>query len=220
MRAVMLLSGGLDSMVCLAEAVQKGSVELCIFFDYGQRAYEPEWAAARQVAAHYGIPIRSVELGWFGKLLPEQMAAAGAKHPKNPLDAWIPNRNGVFVNIAAAFAEALGCDTVLTGFNKDEAAQFSDNSQAFVEAANVMLSYSTQTSVKVASFTAHMSKREMVERGVAIKAPLLHIYSCYSAGPLMCGTCPSCTLLKSALYDAGCATLLAERFKDGSEIRR
>jgi len=227
MPAVMLLSGGLDSTVNLAEALERDSVRLCLFFDYGQRARVPEWNSAQTVAGHYGLEIEKVDLPWFSRLLPEKMKApggipAGYGSGGEPgqadalAEAWIPNRNGVFVNVGAAYAERYECGEVVAGFNSEEALRFPDNSTRFIEASNKALEHSTLARVKLVSHTGLMSKRQILKRGVELGAPLSKIYSCYSAGPLMCGQCMSCRLLRTALAEEKLSSLLAGRFDHGS----
>jgi 7-cyano-7-deazaguanine synthase len=220
MKAVILLSGGLDSSVCLAEAAKESAAECCIFCDYGQAARKPEWEAAQYMGTFYGVRTERVELGWLKDLVPSGMREGAVRGAESAEDAWIPNRNGVFVNVAAAYAESLQCDTVIAGFNIEEAAEFPDNSLAFIDAVNTALSYSTKTSVRLESFTSNMSKGEILSRGIELGVPLSRIYSCYAGTTPMCGVCASCRLLKSAVVATECAALFADRFTDGSEIHR
>jgi 7-cyano-7-deazaguanine synthase len=105
----------------------------------------------------------------------------------------------VFVNVAAAYAESYGCDTVVTGFNREEAEEFPDNSREFVERANAALAFSTRNAVRVESFTVDLDKRAIVRMGLELKAPLSIVWSCYRSGPKMCGDCASCARLRSAI---------------------
>ena len=89
-RAIILLSGGLDSLVALSEAVKKYSIEYAIFFNYGQKAYKRELKASEEFAQSYGIKTINIKLDWFENLI------------KDSKSDWVPNRNGVFINIAAA----------------------------------------------------------------------------------------------------------------------
>jgi 7-cyano-7-deazaguanine synthase len=115
---------------------------------------------------------------------------------------WVPNRNGVFVNIAAAFAESLGADTIVAGFNKEEAATFPDNSQEFVAVENAALQYSTRKHPLVVSYTIELGKAEIVDLGRSIGAPICDIWSCYHGGPEHCWQCESCARLERALRQA------------------
>ncbi len=204
-RAVVLLSGGLDSMVSLAKADTEMEIRLVIFVNYGQRALERERVAAVGAASFYGLPYREVDIDWLKDLAPKGMrddASSGDVSPGDlkSLDAvWIPNRNGLFLNLAAAFAEAYDCEYVVTGFNRDEAVEFPDNRPEYVACVNKGLEDSTRNRVQVVSFTQDLGKGEIIALGVGLGAPLSAIWSCYDGGELMCGCCASCAHLKRAL---------------------
>lgn len=200
--AVAMVSGGLDSVVSLVLAREFHDIRLVLFFDYGQRALDSERVSALGVASYYGLPFQEVDLRWLGVLSPEGMRAIGAGDGAElaTLDqVWIPNRNGVFINTAAAFAERYGCDAVVTGFNRDEAAEFPDNSREYVDRASDALALSTRSGVVVKSYTLDLGKREILLEGFDAGAPLSAIWSCYLSGERMCGRCASCSRLKVAL---------------------
>lgn len=218
MAAIVLLSGGLDSAVNLKQAADAEGVALALTFDYGQRAAMREAAAGAAMCHQLGIGHRLVGLPWFPELcqsvlvgtatpLP-QVTAAELEEPRvvtgeTARAVWIPNRNGVFVNIAAAFAEAIGANRVVTGFNAEEAATFPDNSADFVAAANACLRLSAGSEVSLVSHTQQLRKQEIVQLGRKIGAPLAFIWSCYEGGREHCGKCESCARLERALRAAG-----------------
>ena len=112
---------------------------------------------------------------------------------------WIPNRNGVFLNIAACFAEALEADLIIAGFNAEEAATFPDNSPPFVRAINRAFAFSTLRRPRVKSYTEKMTKREIVVLGRKLGVPLDLVWSCYRGGAKPCGRCESCARLRRAM---------------------
>ncbi|HEX6791809.1 MAG TPA: 7-cyano-7-deazaguanine synthase [Candidatus Krumholzibacteria bacterium] len=205
-RSIALVSGGLDSIVSLARAVQERSVETVMWFDYGQRARESERVSAMSAANYYGLPFQDVDVRWLESLAPPGMqhsAVAGRRDEdagalQSLADVWIPNRNGVFVNIAAAYAERYACDTIVTGFNREEAEEFPDNSAEFVSRANRALELSTRNQVRVESFTIDLDKRAILRLGLELRAPLSIVWSCYRSGERMCGRCASCLRLRGA----------------------
>ncbi|UCE28152.1 MAG: 7-cyano-7-deazaguanine synthase QueC [Candidatus Coatesbacteria bacterium] len=202
--SVILLSGGLDSAVNLAEAAARTEPALALTFDYGQRAAPREVKAAAAVAKHYGVRHNVIELPWFAELLPPAVAVGGpADADVNDESVWVPNRNGVFVAVGAAHAEALGASLLVTGFNAEEATAFPDNSAEYINAANRALEYSTKRTVELFSFTAEMTKADIVRRAVELNVPLDMVYSCYRGRKLMCGVCPSCRRTVAAMADAG-----------------
>jgi len=221
-RAVGLLSGGLDSTVALAmlQARERGSVVLALTFDYGQRAAAREVEAAARIAARIGVKHRSLALPFFAELsggalldrsldLPRPDVAAldrgGAALVESADRVWVPNRNGVFIEVAAAFAESLGADTVVAGFNREEAATFPDNSREYLAALNGALAFSTRGRVALAAPMAELDKAGIVRAGADCGAPLDLIWPCYEGGREPCGTCESCQRLRRAAARAGVA---------------
>jgi 7-cyano-7-deazaguanine synthase len=206
-KAIALVSGGLDSIVSLARAVGERDVRLVMFFDYGQRARESERVSAMSAANYYGLPFTDVDLRWLESLSPPGMRVSSARdrRDEDPFslrsldDVWIPNRNGVFVNVAAAYAESYGCEALVTGFNREEAQEFPDNSRDYVDRVNRALELSTRGRVRVESFTLDLDKRAIIRLGLELKAPLSIVWSCYRSGERMCGRCASCARLRVAI---------------------
>lgn len=220
-KAVILLSAGLDSTVSLAWAARETEVVLTLTFDYGQRAARREIESAARIAQRYGIRHRSLALGFLGDLTQTALVNRGAGVPEpeesdldqvegtareTALKVWVPNRNGLFVNVAACFAESMGAGLIITGFNREEAATFPDNSPNYVEAANLALSYSTLNGARVFSPTQELDKPGIVRLGLELGAPLDLIWSCYHGGEKMCGRCESCRRLQRARREVGLGT--------------
>jgi len=203
--SVILLSGGLDSAVNLAEAAARTEPTLSLTFDYGQRAANRELETAQTLTERYGVRHKVIELPWFAELLPPSMGKDGEPTGAGTSDeaVWVPNRNGVFISVGAAHAEALGASLLITGFNAEEAVSFPDNSREYIDAENLALSYSTKGIVELFSFTAEMTKADIVRRAVELEVPLDMVYSCYEGRERMCGSCPSCRRTVVAMADAG-----------------
>jgi len=206
LKGVAILSGGLDSTVSLAAAVRKMDVVLAITFDYGQRAAKRERAASAKIARHYRVPHRVLAIPWLAGLTSTALVNRRAALPVHEMSersakaVWVPNRNGVFIEIAAAHAESLGAERLITGFNKEEAVTFPDNSPAYVSAVNYALSYSTANGVRVVSFTGSLEKKGIVALGRRLGAPLQVIWPCYQGGKRWCGECESCLRSLRALH--------------------
>jgi len=205
MPALALLSGGLDSTVaCALYQADEGVLAKGLFVDYGQRAAIPEERAARAVAESFGMEFERAELPILARIT--RTALVDTKNPvpepdlvtldetaSSTADAvWVPNRNGLLLNLAAALAEAEGLEHLIVGFNAEEAATFPDNSAEFVHAVNLALQASTRGMVSVIAPTLHMQKREMLAAGRALGAPLEVTWSCYQGGEIPCGRCESC----------------------------
>lgn len=213
-RSILLLSGGLDSVVNTAIAVQKSHPILALTFDYGQRSARREIEAARRVARRYRIPHQVIKLPWLAKITTTGLVNRRRKLPqlqtleldqksktlRSASAVWVPNRNGIFINIAAGFAETLHADLIITGFNAEEAATFPDNSADYVRRVNQSLAWSTLKRPQVFSFTQKLTKRKIVRLAHRIGAPLHLVWSCYEGGHKMCGKCESCLRFKRAFF--------------------
>lgn len=217
-KVVLLLSAGLDSTVNAFEALKHHhEIVLALTFNYGQRAAKKEIEASAKIAAYLGFPHKVVELPWFKDLNRSSLLVEAQEVPtggqvqidnletseETAKSVWIPNRNGVFLNIAAAYAEALGATSVIPGFNAEEAVTFPDNSRDFMEAATKGLRYSTSNHVTVGCYTAHLKKPDMVRLGQGLKIPWDLIWPCYFSGDQWCGQCESCQRSKRAFASAG-----------------
>jgi 7-cyano-7-deazaguanine synthase len=199
---------------------------LALTVDYGQRAAERETASARAICARLDVPHERLDLRWLGALGGSALTSGSAMpHPANDqLDSlevtresakavWVPNRNGVLINAAAAIAERRGAERVVVGFNSEEAATFPDNSEAFLEAATAALRFSTANGVRVHCYTAAWDKRRIVAElaGAMPEFPFELVWSCYEGGERACGSCESCKRLARALGGKRLARALGAR---------
>lgn len=216
-KVVVLLSAGLDSTVNAFEAIKHHhEILLALTFNYGQRAAIKEIEASGKIAQYLNVPHKVVHLPWFkdfnksSLLVETQDVPTGnnveidnlQKSEETAKSVWVPNRNGIFLNIAAAYAEALGADAVIPGFNAEEAATFPDNSKEFMFEATKALSYSTSNHVTVGCYTAHLKKPDIVRLGQGLKIPWSLIWPCYFSGDQWCGQCESCLRSKRAFASA------------------
>ena len=205
--AIALLSGGLDSGTSLEMwlADKDRIASLCLTFDYGQRSAAAEKRVAERQATRHGIEWQAVELPWLGAAAARAgctLVPGGFELPQrdatDPGDAasaaavWVPARNLVFLAVGAAFAESRGDDVVLTGFNREEAETFPDNSAEFVAAMDAALELGTRNGVTVCSPTLDLTKAEIRGRARELGLGPSDFWSCYEAGPEPCGTCESC----------------------------
>ena len=216
-KSLVLLSAGLDSTVNFFEAMRVGQVVMALTFDYGQRAAAREISSAKKIAESQGVKHQIVELPffkiWGGSSLTDLSqdipvgsdvsiddAIVSARTAKS---VWVPNRNGVFLNVAAGFAENLAADWIVPGFNKEEAATFPDNSQDFLEQTTRALFFSTQNHVGVKCFTTDFDKTQIVKRALELEVDLRQIWPCYLNNSTWCGECESCQRSKRALQANG-----------------
>jgi 7-cyano-7-deazaguanine synthase len=207
---IVLLSGGLDSLVSLAKAIEKEKRVMALTFDYGQRAREREIQASKRICSYYKIGHKIIKLDWLKKISLTPLVKKNGQIPgrnispeKGAKILWVPNRNGVMINIAAAFAQAMGFRKVVIGTNAEEGRFFSDNTEDFIKASNDALHYSTRGDVKVISYTGRMKKREILRTGLRLRAPIQYLWSCYAGGKEMCLKCHSCGYVADSLRKEG-----------------
>ncbi|TGC07003.1 7-cyano-7-deazaguanine synthase QueC [Methanolobus halotolerans] len=217
--AIALLSSGLDSVTAISLARKHTDIKLALVFDYGQRSAKREIECAKRISGHFGFELRVVDLGWLAGITTTSLVNREEEVPAMSLEkisedadpsisfesaknVWVPNRNGVMINIAASFAESMGLDHVIVGFNREEAVTFPDNSQEFINAMDDSLSYSTLNKVRVMSPLLGMDKKEIVAKAMALNAPLEFSWSCYHGEEIPCGTCESCVRRKRAFTEA------------------
>lgn len=150
-KGIVLLSGGLDSLVSLGLCIKSHGVSLAITFDYGQKSAEYEIKASKNICDYYKITHKVITLDWLKEVthttlvnndkVPEGDALRdGSQSAKK---VWVPNRNGLFLNIAGAFADGEDYDYIIIGANKEEAQTFPDNTQEFLNRVNSEFEYST-----------------------------------------------------------------------------
>ena len=199
MQAVALLSGGLDSVVSMLLASKEVEIVLAITVDYGQRAAKQEIAASQRIAHDMGIPHKVICLPFMMELNSDLLK------PDNSaiVNPWVPNRNGLLINLAACLAENLGAQMVICGFNREESAIFPDNSSSFIKAVNSALSYSTRNHVFAKSFVQNMTKEDIVRQALLLDVNLDSLWSCYQDGDEPCGGCSSCITNQDAFRKVG-----------------
>lgn len=199
MKAVALLSGGLDSVVSMLLAKKQAEIILAITIDYGQKARDNEIKASAAFCSYYGITHKVISLPFMLDMKSGLIENSGIEDSS----PWIPNRNGLLINLAACYAENMGADWVVCGFNREEGVDFPDNTKEFVEACNQSLSYSTLNKVKLNSWVQNMNKDEIVAAASSLGVNFGWIWSCYRPGEKPCGECPSCIRNREAYEKVG-----------------
>jgi len=227
-KAITLLSGGLDSAVATLLAQKRYNIALALTFDYGQRAAAREIETAKAFCRHYKISHEVISLPWLtvishspltdnSKSLPKfkagELGKTRKREKKSARAVWVPNRNAVFVNIAAAYAEAKHCSTIVSGFNAEEAQTFPDNSIRFIETENKLLLSSTLSHPKLVSPTQKMNKIEIARSALKLGLDTRFFWSCYEGGAKMCGRCESCARTIRAFRTIGAWEVISKQFK-------
>ena len=214
-KAVILLSGGLDSATVLAMAKDQGFACYAVSFDYGQR-HSAELNAAKNVAARAGVDehrIVSIDLSQFGgsALTDEAIDVPEANTSLESIPiTYVPARNTVFLSLALAWSEVLEARNIFVGVNAVDYSGYPDCRPAFIKAYEHMANLATRAGIEQQRFTVHaplidMTKAEIVQQGTALGVDYSLTVSCYQADGTgaACGVCDSCYLRREGFANAG-----------------
>jgi 7-cyano-7-deazaguanine synthase len=210
--AGVILSGGLDSTVCMALAQRDYESVLAVTFDYGQR-HKVEVGHAAAVAGVYPAEHLVVPIdlrGWGGSALTDPSVAVPDHGGEGIPVTYVPARNLIFLSIAMGIAEARDLDAVYIGINALDYSGYPDCRPEFIESfagtAALALKRGVEgRPVEVRAPLVEMTKPDIVRLGVELGAPLHLTYSCYRGGNTACGACDSCRLRAKGFAEAGMA---------------
>lgn len=214
MKAVVLLSGGLDSTVCMAVAKSNDYELFPLSFNYQQR-HNVELESARKVAQYYQANRHLVienNMGEFGGSAltdPSIEVPDGDLHRKDIPPTYVPARNLIFLSYALGYAEALGAERIFIGVNALDYSGYPDCRPEFINLFQQLADYSTKAAVQdkqrilIETPLIHLSKKDIVMLGKQLGAPLHLTHSCYRGGDTACGTCDSCVLRLKGFAEAG-----------------
>ena len=212
--AVALVSGGLDSMVSAARAVEAGQRLLALSIDYHQR-HRVELAAAARVAAVLGAQrhvVLPLDLSAFGgsALTADIAVPKGGVEPGIPV-TYVPARNTIFLSLALGWAEAAGARDLYIGVNALDYSGYPDCRPEFITAFENLAELATKAGAEGGRFRIqaplqHMTKADIVREGVRLGLDMGLSWSCYDPqGDLHCGLCDSCRLRSKGFEEAGVA---------------
>ncbi|MFY2562104.1 7-cyano-7-deazaguanine synthase QueC [Corallococcus terminator] len=216
-RAVVLISGGLDSTTCVAMAKAKGFEPVCLAVAYGQR-HVVELERARDVARAMGVKdfrVVNIDLRQIGG----SALTADIDVPKDrPADemshgipvTYVPARNALFLSLALGLAEVVGSTDIYIGVNAVDYSGYPDCRPEFIRSFETMANLATKAGVEGASFTVHaplsgLTKADIIREGTRLGVDYGMTHSCYDpdAQGLACGRCDSCVLRKKGFEEAG-----------------
>ncbi|QRF24263.1 7-cyano-7-deazaguanine synthase QueC [Alicyclobacillus sp. TC] len=213
-KAVVVLSGGLDSTTCLGIAADEGYSLYTLTFDYGQR-HARELRAAEQVADYYQVADRRiVKLDFLRKIGKSALTDFHLSVPKNVHDGedipitYVPGRNLLFLSLAASFAEAIEAQAIYIGVNALDYSGYPDCRPQFIQAVQKVLDVGTKTAVEGAPISLqtpllHLTKAEIIRWGHRLGVPYQLTTSCYEGAEEACGECDSCRLRLRGFKEAG-----------------
>lgn len=211
--AIVLLSGGLDSITVLAFAKQQRYACYALSFDYGQR-HNAELEAAKRIAAEYGVidhKIVHIGLNDIGgsALTDEHIAVPNTLQSGIPV-TYVPARNTIFLSFALGWAEVLNLRDIFIGVNAIDYSGYPDCRPEFIKAFQELANLATKAGVEGGRFSIHtplieMSKAEIIRLGTGLGVDYSQTVSCYSADKngQACGVCDACRLRKAGFEAAG-----------------
>jgi len=211
-KAIVLVSGGLDSATCLAIAADRGYSSYALSFDYGQRSVSELDAARRVVSANTAIEHKVIELkmGEFGgsALTDVNIDVPEIESEGIPV-TYVPARNTIFLSYALAWAEVVDADAIFIGVNALDYSGYPDCRPEYIEAFQNLINLATKVGVEghrisLETPLINLSKAEIIKTGERLKVDYALTVSCYQADELgqACSICDSCRLRKKGFKDA------------------
>ncbi|GAB4540073.1 MAG: 7-cyano-7-deazaguanine synthase QueC [Pleurocapsa sp.] len=223
-KAVILLSGGLDSATTAAIAISAGYEAIALSFRYGQR-HEKELQAAKKIAQALDIKehfIVDVNLSqWGGSSLTDEAIAipqTGVQPDIIP-STYVPGRNTVFIALALSLAEAKGAKAIYLGINAVDYSGYPDCRPEYLEAYQTLANLSSKAGIEgdapqLIAPLVKDSKVDIVRRALELNVPIADTWSCYQGGATPCGLCDSCRIRDRALIEAGRADLATAKGRE------
>jgi 7-cyano-7-deazaguanine synthase len=203
-KAVIVLSGGLDSTTCMGIAREEGYALYPITFYYNQR-HDREVEQAKKIAKHYGVGHRHkiVNVSFLGEiggsaLTDQTMEVRTGGVEEDIPDTYVPARNLIFLSLASAYAEVIGARRIYTGVSAVDYSGYPDCRPEFIrsfsETVNLATKMGVSEKMEIRTPLIHLSKAETIKRGLELNVPYELTTSCYLGGEEACGECDSCLL--------------------------
>jgi 7-cyano-7-deazaguanine synthase len=222
-KAVVLLSGGLDSATTAAIAIAEGYQVIALSFRYGQR-HEKELVAAKKIAEALGIKehfISEIDLAqWGGSSLTDQSMPIPQEglEPDIIPSTYVPGRNTVFMAIALSLAEAKNAQAIYLGINAVDYSGYPDCRPEYLAAYQKLANLSSKAGVEgnapqLIAPLVKDSKLDIVRRALKLNVPIADTWSCYQGGVIPCGLCDSCRIRDRALIEAGRSDLTSDKIR-------
>ena len=213
-KGISVLSGGLDCTVATSIYAQEYDLT-ALTFNYGQRSFDQEVKHSKIICEKLGMKHVIIDLPWLKKISNSSLTTDNEipQIEENELDnydvaiksaksVWVPARNTVFCSIALAYAESIGAEIIIVGWDYEEAKTFPDNSKEYLNAFNETIKYGSFDNIEIKAPLIDMDKIGIVKKGKEVNAPMDLSYSCYSGTDKHCGICESCKRRKRAFINA------------------
>ena len=211
-KSICLVSGGLDSCVAAAIALQESKTVAFLHVSYGQLTRERELESFIQIANSYGIRERlTVQASHLAAIGGSALTDESIQLPPGDFDrqgipvSYVPFRNANLLAIATSWGEVISASKIFIGAVEEDSSGYPDCRESFFDAFNrlILLGTKPTTDIKIVTPLIAKSKKQIVEKGIELKAPLHLTWSCYKSSKLACGECDSCLLRLRGFEQAG-----------------
>ncbi len=221
-KAVVILSGGLDSSTCMGVAQEQGYTIYALTFDYGQR-HQREIEAAKEIAKYYDVVEHQiVVMPFFRQIGKSALTDDRIEVPKEGVNpeaipvTYVPGRNLIFLSLATAYAETVEASAIFIGVNALDYSGYPDCRTEFIEAFQHAAQIATKTGVQGLTLSIEtplqqLSKADIVRLGTRLNVPYSLTTSCYQGEEEACGECDSCRLRLEGFRQAGLVDPIAYR---------
>lgn len=222
MKAIVLISGGMDSLVSTAIAKRDGYDLAALHLNYGQRTERKELDCFERITTHYGVQEKLVvdvtHLARIGgsSLTDKAIEVSRADiHSKEIPTSYVPFRNANILSIAVSWAEVIGAQRIFIGAVEEDSSGYPDCRKEFYAAFNQMIKLGTKptTDVQIITPVIDMKKSAIVKLGLEMNVPFEWSWSCYQENDDACGVCDSCALRLRAFQEVGIEDLIAYRIR-------
>jgi 7-cyano-7-deazaguanine synthase len=226
-KAVVLLSGGMDSCVCTAIAIQAHGAEhvALLHAGYGQRTQERERQAFESIADFYHVQQRLVvQLDHFRTIggsaltdgsiaVPEHQHISDNPGTNEIPVTYVPFRNAHFLSAAVSWAEVIGANSIYIGAVAEDSSGYPDCRPEYYRVFQELIRVGTrpETHIEIGTPVIALKKSEIIRKGIELGAPLHLTWSCYQSENAPCGVCDSCLLRARAFAEAGASDLISQR---------
>lgn len=204
MKTIVLVSGGMDSLVCAAEAAQTKAELSFLHLNYGQKTSVKERWCFEKIADHYQVPAarrKVIDMAFLkqiggSSLTDESISVKDFQGDSDKIpDSYVPFRNSIILSLAVSWAEAIGAHQLIIGANFEDSPGYPDCRPAYYDAFNKVVELGTKAGgIKIDTPVLMMKKSQIVKRGTELKVPFALSWSCYANADLACGVCDSCAL--------------------------
>ncbi|MFZ8933842.1 MAG: 7-cyano-7-deazaguanine synthase QueC [Bacteriovoracaceae bacterium] len=209
--AVVLVSGGMDSLVCTALANEDHKNLALLHLNYGQKTEDKELDCFKQIAKHYNVEhTKTIDVSFLkqiggSSLTDQNIEVKKFKGESEQIpDSYVPFRNTHLVSMAVSWAEVIGATKIYIGAVAEDSSGYPDCRPSYYKALNALIKEGTKDgNIEVITPLIHYKKEEIVLKAIELKAPLEKSWSCYGSSTKACGVCDSCALRLRGFQKAG-----------------